>query len=523
LYNVLIVDDEIHICKLLEKLIEWERLELNLAGTANDGVQALEKIFQDKPDIVITDIRMSGGSGIDLIRRVRENHLKTQFIIVSGYRQFDYAKDAMVYGAADYILKPVNKEELNGILERLILRIQEEQGHSRKLAREIRKNAVISKRQLVDRLLLGGSLSDQGLQEDYGIFFDRQRIRFMIVQIAAGYQDGRPETVGFIMNKLQSGMEREFGGEIAATIGSRTMACMLIYEIGDARNICSKAEGIWKYCRNMVSEYGNYSITIGMGKEAEDTSGLEAALQTAELALDIRLIEGGNRLIVCNEQLRSTKELQDFLTGPVRKEIYGCIEAFNEDGLIRLCREIMETIRQEGRACVGLLSEFTNGILKIMQRIYGSKDTGAEWRETAIDIGYMPDFERYRSAFFEKVREIMERRYWESQYKEEQPVRIAREYIRSHFTKPITLKEVASEAGLNPNYFSVLFKKSTGMNFSEYIIELRIEEGRKLLKATTLNISEIADMVGYKDAKYFSRLFTKGTGLKPKEYRKLYS
>ncbi|QCX33184.1 helix-turn-helix transcriptional regulator [Caloramator sp. E03] len=112
------------------------------------------------------------------------------------------------------------------------------------------------------------------------------------------------------------------------------------------------------------------------------------------------------------------------------------------------------------------------------------------------------------------------------QYKkaqENKPIRVAKQYISKNYKKDITLEDIANEVHLNPVYFSVMFKKEVGMNFSEYLINYRIDIAKELLKNKNYNICQIADMVGYKDSKYFSKLFTKVVGIKPLEYRKLYS
>lgn len=124
--KVVLADDEKKILLLLQKLIDWERLGYEIVGTANDGLRALELVRELHPDLLITDVRMPGCSGIELIQQAKELQPDLHFIIISGYRQFEYAQNALKYGVEDYLLKPLKKEELTGILMRLSDKLGEE-------------------------------------------------------------------------------------------------------------------------------------------------------------------------------------------------------------------------------------------------------------------------------------------------------------------------------------------------------------------------------------------------------------
>lgn len=124
--KVVLADDENKILLLLQKLIDWERLGYEIVGTANDGLRALELVREKQPDLLLTDVRMPGCSGIELIQQARDVQPNLHFIIISGYRKFEYAQSALKYGVEDYLLKPIKQEELTGILMRLSDKMGEE-------------------------------------------------------------------------------------------------------------------------------------------------------------------------------------------------------------------------------------------------------------------------------------------------------------------------------------------------------------------------------------------------------------
>ena len=114
--KILIVDDEPDICELIHKLIDWEELELTSLGSSQNGIDAMEIILRQKPDIVITDIQMPGMTGLEMIEKASQQKLQTKFIVVSGYREFEYAQQAIRFGVEDYLLKPISKTDLNLVL-----------------------------------------------------------------------------------------------------------------------------------------------------------------------------------------------------------------------------------------------------------------------------------------------------------------------------------------------------------------------------------------------------------------------
>ena len=123
--NILIADDENKVCQLIKSLVDWEALDMRVIATAENGIEALEKIRELTPDIAITDIRMPGYDGLELVRLAKETNPRTEFIIISGYRHFEYAQSAIRYGVNSYLLKPIKKDELTDTLTRLGEKLRE--------------------------------------------------------------------------------------------------------------------------------------------------------------------------------------------------------------------------------------------------------------------------------------------------------------------------------------------------------------------------------------------------------------
>ena len=152
--KVVLADDENKILLLLQKLIDWERLGYQIVGTANDGLRALELVREKRPHLLITDVRMPGCSGIELIQRAKELQSDLHFIIISGYRKFEYAQNALKYGVEDYLLKPLKQEDLTGIL----LRLRDKLGKEAALEFQLKKSGERHTRVMVSGLQRASAL-----------------------------------------------------------------------------------------------------------------------------------------------------------------------------------------------------------------------------------------------------------------------------------------------------------------------------------------------------------------------------
>ena len=165
--KVLIADDEINIILLIKSLIDRQKTDVEIAGEAGDGITALEMVRQLKPDVVITDIRMPGMNGMDLIRHVREEQIPVEFVIISGYSEFEYARSAIQYGVSDYLLKPIKKDELNDVLAKLESQRasrREQQMQFNLMEDRLASNNGILRKNLLQNLLTGdGELFRQAL------------------------------------------------------------------------------------------------------------------------------------------------------------------------------------------------------------------------------------------------------------------------------------------------------------------------------------------------------------------------
>lgn len=184
--RVLVADDEEKVCQLICKLIHWEELEMKLVGTASNGIGSLQMIEAEHPDLVLTDIRMPGYDGMELLKRARIQNPDMEFIIISGYSHFEYAQTAIRYGVSDYILKPVNEEALNATLQKVRQRYMEHQVLTEKNL-EQKKQRVLDQARVRETLWMDLEYARiprnmEALNEKYWYHFQEGKFRTFLIQ-----------------------------------------------------------------------------------------------------------------------------------------------------------------------------------------------------------------------------------------------------------------------------------------------------------------------------------------------------
>ncbi len=530
--KVLIADDERKVGFLIKSLIQWERLDLEFAGLVKDGVTAYEKIRELKPDIVITDIRMPGLSGLELIRKVTESGLRPHFIVISGYKYFEYAQQAIKYGVEDYLLKPVDETELNEILKRICeaeRSRQRERGHLNAVEQKLNDSKYVLHREFLNSLTAGEPSSLETANKNYGLSFEQGIFRVFCIKVDRDIRRERNEQqMKLILKKLGKIVEQEFSGivkDMAVTLRSgESVMAVLNYSPQAACEAETALTETFKKSMNYLDGFEHYEMTMGVSEEQTDFGRLSLAVESAKEATDCRVLNGMEARIDSHLLSGDFTVCAEEILEMVREKYLGAVE-------IARCEDIRYQIGRafaEARKRRAFGSEYYRlakrllGLFLEKEEFDGSEEKENKrkiWEETADNC-------RSRSELEEFVADTVERELREglksSRERERKPVLEAAAYIKEHYGEKLSLEELSEKSGFNMNYFSELFKKETGKNFTAYVAEVRMEEAKRLLRDTNDAVYEIAEKVGYKDTKFFSQQFAKIVGIKPAEYRKLY-
>lgn len=532
--KVVIADDEQRICQLIQMLVDWEKMNMEVAAVVHNGIDAVEAVRKYQPDVMITDIKMPGYDGLEMISRAKEISPKLEFIIISGYRNFNYAQQAIKYGVKDYLLKPIGKQELNDVLQNIAIKYRErEEALSQEEALKIKiRNSMDRIR--VDALKLFLSrrypledFSLDTLNKTYHFQFQAEYFRIAVIKLDGIYHIDKKERE-YLEHKMIQILEYRLRPVCI------DMECCIEPEVCCVLMNYKKTEDIRKHLNGILEELllqkeilEHLQVTIGLGVPVEHVTDIYRSQKSSFWAVEQRLIEGTDRIIEGAEESSNafvdSRIFREFNTKMVHAlekqdiwEVQKVLSALKED--------LLNEPGINGHEILQMAKEAVNLYLFQVRRwkYHSAKLDGLfeEFDREIQQYGSVDGIFRYLnrlivSSFKEEIALLNEA--------EIKPVREVKRYIEENYQKPITLEMVSAEIGFNASYFSTLFKKEMNVTFSEYLQEYRINQAKKLLKETNYNIQTVGEMVGYSDVKSFKKVFEKYSGLNPKDFRKLYA
>jgi len=532
MYKVLIVDDEPKVSELIKNLIDWNGLGLLHVATAQDGYSALELIKQHNPEIIITDIRMPGYSGIDLIKNAKEFNPTIDFIVVSGYQHFDYAYNAIKYGVKDYLLKPLKKDEINATLTKMVNKYscQSKQEENRQEdIKRLRQEFMECIYNASDRVSIEGKPLEQ-INQYYNLGFTEGYYQALIIKPDFDYQPDNKETMKILLDKIlniaTSNLYTVCAEVLSAALQNRIFM-ILNYKEENRKLIRRTLNTIIDESHLFRDVIENLTVSIGLGGTDLSLDAIQQSTMQAKIAINDRIVTGGGRINPYNQQLHTMKPADSIITFDKRKRLVDLIEILDVEGAEKWINAIKaETLE---KSCISgqFVLETVDEIMEII--LYSLKNharVNTVEKSVFNECKEALDMQNNVRSVFEVlglyIRKILFKIEDNRKNETIRPIKEAQKYISEHFASDISLERISSIVGFNSAYFSTLFKKETGIGFLEYLTAVRIKTAKQLLADTRKSIPDICYEVGYSDLKHFTRQFKKLTSLTPSEYRKFY-
>ncbi|BFH59779.1 response regulator transcription factor [Paenibacillus azoreducens] len=510
--KVLIVDDEVIIRTGLSTVIDWEQNGFTILEPASSAEEALQRIPAEHPDIIFTDIRMTGKTGLDLIREVKKNCPDTEWIIISGYDEFAYAQQAIREGVSEYLLKTSRPDEI--ILAAL-------RAKDRLEKRKQKDQLGWEKDRMLNRSFLRSLLSAaSGPDEEAAC------------ELWERYPELRPEQNGLMQIWLVSAEDDGSKGRnqdaLYASVGSllqETLTCewlpwheslLLLVHVQAA------AAG-WNAVEQALRKAGDKlecRLFAASGRGVNDALLLRDAVETAAAAKSYAWLLG-NPGIIRYEDIEGRKGCRAICSHAEETAFSALLKAGDEESLRSWISDVAVRLQKDEHATPATASAYLHSLLL----------AGHRWLErAAASIGLsrpLPDTEEAgrlhlaadpRPELYRRFKSMMNQ--YRMMVADRTPVERAISYIHEHLEQSLSLGEVARHVHMHPNYFSEVFKRETGQNYIEFVTQARLRQAMVLLSETPAKISEVAKRIGYEDIKYFNRLFKGFTGNTPSEYRK---
>lgn len=493
--KMILADDEPVITRGIRKLIDWEKLGISIAGEYGDGKSAMEGILSQSPSLALLDISMPGMNGIEILKSIRELELSTKVIFISGFQDFEYARNALTYGAVDYLLKPVIREELLRAVEKAVSRIQGEGAKAEE--RPVKEGNAGQKTLLMEETTYLPVLADVLFDGDES-GQEKKLIRFSLISFLEEYLSEKKLGILFQKNDHIVMVLKGMGSDEAKAALTRlwqesvqAAGKKTAFVAGQAVDSMGRIPEQYEKCLDL----SRYFFFADQFRIPVLTVGEAVFSQKAGMR---ELTESREKMT----ELLISQDREAFLEAFARFARVLCLasDGRREDACYYFC----STVR---------LTEEKVRSLKLAGRDPDVKELLEQGRSCANFSRMQEIFREYMTGYLELLKNAMES-------SEKKDILLAREYIERHYRENLTLEVLAKVVHMNPYYFSSFFKKSAGENFKDYVNQVRIRHAVSLLLTTDLKTYEIAAEVGFRDVRSFTEVFSRTYGETPNGYKK---
>lgn len=534
--KVFLVEDEMVIRRGIKNSIDWEKEGYIFCGEASDGELAYPMIIKEKPDILITDIRMPFMDGLELCKLVKKELPNIKILILSGYDEFDYAKEAIRLGVTEYLLKPISSgkllEALNWVSES-IRREKEDKDLVRKYMEEMRENTEHEKQKFFEQMIAGNLSMADALEtgKKYEMNLSAGMYNLLLFRFTLGEENRKSgELLGeaeYAIEKLTERLEYVFEFQR----GVEGWAFLLMAD--NEEQMSERVKELSKDLEEIMKNYSTIAYFGGIGQPVARLRELEESFREAERALAARFTMELNRIISVEDirmaqnvdtlddieitsfgEIEKTRTmLEKFLNNGAEDEIDEFVDVYiNELPEENLKSVLMrQYIIMDAYIVMMSFCEKIEGIEGEMQA------QSEELKNSMKTIQTLEEIKNYIRMLLKKIIGVRDtisgRRYSDI-------IEIAKDQIRkTYMSDEISMNTIAAEVGMSPSYFSSIFSKEMGKTFVEYLTEIRMDRAKELLMCSSMKTSEIGYEVGYKDPHYFSYIFKKTQNCTPKEFR----
>ncbi len=518
-YRVLLVDDDPIELQGLQELVPWERFGMVVVDTAPNGIQALSKLRQLQPDLMITDIRMPRLNGLDLAHEAKAVVPQLKIIFASGYDDFQYAKRAIELSADAYVLKPVDDTELFRALERVVEQLEARQRREQEQQNLERSRSYITRQLLFDLLENGMALPDNGLPTGCSWNWDHN------VYAAVAELDNVPQILhdhpgedGSVLlgARRQTMMDflEQHGDCLYCPTDQHRVAVILPADLG-FRTLFSQ----WM---DYVQQTAGDTMTIGVGSAVAGPNTWPGSYRQGRSALNYKMFYGKDRVIYYRERSVDTAAAIQNLKG-IRDELLTAVVQGDGDAVERRVQDMSLELREfpEKEAvynyCLQLLIRLGRQLEDYQIRVADVWEFEGVNMLTLAQFETTVDLQDWLGAKLRVVADEISQRQTQTHHRLLADIQ---GYAEEHLAGNLRLRDVAEEFGYSPNYLGRVFRDGYGMSFSDYVLQLRMEKAAQLLRESSWKIYRIADEVGYNNLTYFNRQFKDYFHLTPGDYRK---
>ena len=527
LYNVLLVDDEADVLQAMKKKIDWEALGFCLAGTAENGQEALEMAEQLHIDVVMTDIKMPYMDGLTLCKNLKQSYRNMKVIIYSGFDDFEFAREAVHLEAEEYLLKPISAGDMEAAFSKVRKKLDQEYDEYRNLNRlseYYRKSLPAMREQLVMGILEGRIAGERAraMMETYEICLDSPFYVVAALYMDVNPREEQPQPAQLFTLSLKDMVQDYLKNRTRFFSTAFLDQVIVIFMLDEREEIDQVLYHLDQICK-MGFHVLKSSVTAAVGQICANTDALHTSYEEAVNAMEYRSILGSGQVLYIND-IEPCSEENILVTEHEFQNLVHAVKLGNRDETNAAIAQIMDSIRKEpispGQYQL-LFMELLSELMKIGRayklhpnHIFG--EHAGSWQELYRMVT-VDELEGWLQEVCTNLRHVLrhERRDSAARLTEQ-----AKAYIEEHYKESdLSADSLCRCLNVSAAYFSTIFKREVGMSFVAYLTKIRLEHALELLRTTEDKTYIIASRVGYMEPNYFSYVFKKQYGISPSKYR----
>ncbi|MDY3917438.1 MAG: response regulator [Candidatus Limivivens sp.] len=512
MYRLVIADDEKRIRMALKNIVDWEELGFEVTELFADGQEVIEYLDYVMPDVILTDIKMSHVSGLEVAKYVFEHRLPCKVVLVSGYQEFELAVQGIKYGAEDYLLKPTDVEKLEETFRKIRKQLDETKERLRKskAEKERMEEAIpLLEERFFSDLVMGVVESEEYIRSCMEILYPEMEIEqskcFLADIYIEGYERFMEEVWEYSYDQLEVNLTNFLriykegysfhivykSENLVEVVGIRT-------EKAEEESACAQ---VMERLLQELEQYFRFQAGYQIRKEYENV------FQLGKMREDFWEKEEDEQVL--SQYLQEQKKL-----------VMSNITMGNIVTAQKLCRNILEELKHvpvmtRNNWMIDMLSTMNMVIQEVNEKLAQSLQSYFNY-SSVLAITNPEDMAAYVDRIFDRIRMAEEKKEY---YDTGSLIAKAKAYIKDNIYKDISQEETANYLYICPSYLSRMFKKQTGESFLQYVTRVKMEKAIELLRDPQYKIYQVREILGYKTPRYFSRLFRNYTGMNPSEYR----
>lgn len=533
MYKIIVVDDELWFRQGIKGSIQWSMYDSEIVGEACDGEEALDVIERERPDIVFADVRMPVMDGLELASIIAKKYPDIRIIIVSGYEEFEYARKAMSLGVSYYLTKPVEANQLIEVVNKVkeeICQKREDKINREKIEEQLKESLPLLREKFLNTLVNGDIRSISEIKEKLDFLNIKMELsQYSVFVMDIEYIDGlfssqdeknRQMTRLLISNTLTEVIKEEniqiFNGFSENIVGIATYNASM-----DLMLINTRISKLFVKFKNLIQKHLKLPITIGISKVSSSWDKVNDAYREAIDAVKYKLFLGKDQVIFYQD-ITINKNDNYYYIFNGREDLVDALKLCdlnrtksiligNFEELVKKTYFEIDHIQQIYFPVLGDISNLLYDIGEPTEKVFDGNPF-----KKLMQLSTLEDINSWVNSICCRVIDaITDLRYQQNK----KAVQKVTGYVYNNYNRDISLNSAAEYVFLSPAYLSRLFKKETGKSFIEFVMEVRVEKAKILLRNTDKKTYEIAKEVGYNDIRYFTKMFKSLEGITPIQYR----